>query len=139
MRGLHIFALEAYAACRGAHALRTLIPDVGAAIFCTDNTALAGAMRRGYSSVDMVSRWMSEEMNHLQIEVMTVVSADMPADYLSRGEDGKVDMDQLHRLHHAWLQGRRTGSGGTDVPKFSGQIRHQECELETMGSENEDI
>lgn len=75
-------------------------------IMCTDNTALAGALLRGYSTVDEVNDWFKAENSvcSMDTDVMTVVSEEMPADALSRGEtDAEVDVAKIQHLHQTWI------------------------------------
>ena len=102
----HIFRLEAFAACEGLKLVRNLHPEIASVIMCTDNTALAGALLRGYSTVDEVNDWFKAENSvcSMDTDVMTVVSEEMPADALSRGEtDAEVDVAKIQHLHQTWI------------------------------------
>lgn len=103
---LHIFVLETYAACEGIRRARNVDPDARIVII-TDNTASAGALRRGYSSNDLAFRYVQGVLGS-GFHVVTVVSADNTADNPSRG-DRNCPCEMCRAKAKACNERKRTG------------------------------
>ena len=127
MSDMHIFYLEVFAALMGLQCARRLYPDEKTFGLLTDNTAAAGALRRGYSSSNIALRWM-KEYGYLSYdaEVYTVPSAKNMADPLSRLHPTAINLPDLLSQIDELRQGRR----GAEIPgalhTFTGTQRHPE-------------
>jgi len=143
MDQLHIFFLEAYAALRGLQQARILFPEETSFGLITDNTAVAGALKRGYSSTEIVRRWMLDyEYLSYDTEVYTVPSEHNAADPLSRLIPTVIDLPGVLDLIQELQSGRRSMNTPTESPGFTGDLRHPEpledIWEELFGEVNED-
>jgi len=132
MEGLHIFQLEAFAACEAIRACTMSFTAVTSLTLVTDNTAVAGAMRRGYSTSTTAMRWMAPVVQNekLSIHVVTVVSEHNVADEPSRLQP--LDTRRIGLTLDAVradCRGIRVGVPNM-IAKFNGHVRHQEHDTE---------
>ena len=126
--GLHIYLLEMYTACLALKWMHQHCPRLLHATLMVDNTAVAGSITRGYSGNRIACRWMREYfLGHLDVEVISVISADNEADGLSRLKSGCVNLPWALEIATGHFQGRRVSSGQTvPVSGNPGCIRHPE-------------
>jgi len=124
---MHIFYLEAFSALIGLQHARRIFPEDKCFGLITDNTAVAGALRRGYSSSDIMIRWMTAYgFSSYETEVHTVVSADNDSDALSRLVPTVLDLPSILEKIARLRRGRR-GSDQVQAPiPFTGEVRHPE-------------
>jgi hypothetical protein len=144
--GLHIYLLEMYTACLALKWLRQHCPNVQHATLMVDNTAVAGSVRRGYSRNRIACRWMREYfLGKIDIEVVSVISADNEADGLSRLKAGCVNLPLALEIADGHFQGQRVSSGqATAAQSRSGCLRHPEglnpdSELELVIEDEDDM
>ena len=127
MENMHIFYLEAFSALIGLQHARRIFAEDRCFGLITDNTAVAGALRRGYSSSDIMIRWMATYgFSSYETEVHTVVSADNHSDALSRLQPTVLNLPGILEQIAQLRQGRR-GSCQIQIPiAFTGEVRHPE-------------
>ena len=124
MSALHIFLLETWAAVEGlAHAKE--LSGQSSFFIMTDNTAVAGCLKRYYSTNEVANKWMRRIWD-LDLWVIGIASADNEADPLSRNLAGCRDLRKILRLIEEDKCGRRSGESNMNRPKFDGNLRHPE-------------
>jgi hypothetical protein len=110
MEGQHIFRKEGFAALSALMFARRLTGQNSMTIV-VDNTAVAGVLRRVYSFCETVAKWLSSsKAAEMELEVLTVVSADNIADPLSRNMETVANLPAFLKLVMEGRIGRRSGT-----------------------------
>jgi hypothetical protein len=131
MSRLHIFILEAYAAAEAMKYAQGKYPDHPVTLV-VDNTALAGAMVRGYTPCKTAMRYL-RPIIEISMTIVTVPSKYNIADTPSRlknhtEEERRILTWKAIQEHH---RGVKIGTADS-APMFTGMLRHCEPSDESM-------
>lgn len=126
LKTLHIFLLELYAIIEAIERC----PETCLTVI-TDNTAVAGVLRRGYSHNDTAMRWL-RRIRGKRLEVITVPSKENESDILSRGGDTCLCAASITRVIDAFRRGEQRGVRPPYYEEGGEGMRHVEpCEAAT--------